>query len=120
MKWAEKVATEWGVGVLVGKPTGDGSLRRARCRWYDNIEAYIEEMGWQVVDCIIWLGIRSGDESCEQRYSHTSANEDNSLAGIFVSRNVISRRFSIEYRLIRSGCCPLFKDKFYKIVKSTL
>ena len=35
----------------------------------------------------------------------------------FVSRNL---RFSIENRLIRSGCCPLFKDKFYKIVKSTL
>ena len=27
---------------------------------------------------------------------------------------------SIENCLIRSGCCPLFKDKFYKIVKSTL
>ena len=23
----------------------------------------------------------------------------------------------MENRLIRSGCCPLFKDKFYKIVK---
>jgi hypothetical protein len=33
------------------------------------MEAYIEEMGWQVVDCIIWLRIRSGDKSCEQRYS---------------------------------------------------
>jgi len=38
----------------------------------------------------------------------------------FVSRNVISPWVSIENRLIRSGCCPLFKDKFYKIVKSTL
>ena len=38
----------------------------------------------------------------------------------FVSRNVISRRVSIENRLIRSGCCPLFKHKFYKIVKITL
>jgi hypothetical protein len=38
----------------------------------------------------------------------------------FVSRNVISRRFLLENRFIRSGCCPLFKDKFYKIVKSTL
>jgi len=55
--------------VLVGKPTGKRVLRRARCRWYDNIEAYIEEMCWQVVDCIIWLRIRSGEESCEQRYS---------------------------------------------------
>ena len=53
-------------------------------------------------------------------YSGTSANEDNSL------RNHIrlpKRDFpwvSIENRLIRSGCCPLFKDKFYQIVKSTL
>jgi hypothetical protein len=29
----------------------------------------MEEMCWQVVDCIIWLRIRSGEESCEQRYS---------------------------------------------------
>jgi hypothetical protein len=26
----------------------------------------------------------------------------------------------MENRLVSSGCCPLFKDKFYKIVKSTL
>jgi hypothetical protein len=26
-------------------------------------------MNWQVVDCIIWLRIRSGDESCEQSCS---------------------------------------------------
>ena len=37
----------------------------------------------------------------------------------FVNRNVISPQVSIENRLIRSGCCPpLFKDKFYKIVKT--
>ena len=43
----------------------------------------------------------------------------------FVSRNFRQPKrdfpqVSIENRLIRSGCCPLFKDKFYKIVKSTL
>jgi len=38
----------------------------------------------------------------------------------FVTQNIISPWVSIENRLIRSGCCPLFKDKFYKIVKSTL
>ena len=43
----------------------------------------------------------------------------------FVSRNLRQPKrdfpqVSIENRLIRSGCCPLFKDKFYKIVKSTL
>jgi hypothetical protein len=27
---------------------------------------------------------------------------------------------STENRLIRSGCCPLFKDKFYKKVKRKL
>jgi hypothetical protein len=26
----------------------------------------------------------------------------------------------MEYHLIRSGCCPKFKDKFYKAVKSTI
>jgi hypothetical protein len=30
-------------------------------------EVYIEEMGWQVVGGIIWLRIKSGDESCEQK-----------------------------------------------------
>ena len=55
---------------------------------------------------------------CE--YSDTSANEDNSL------RNHVrypKRDFpydSIGDSLIRSGCGPLFEDKFYKIVKSTL
>ena len=43
----------------------------------------------------------------------------------FVSRNLRQpkRNFpqvSIENRLIHSRCCPLFKDKFYNIVKSTL
>ena len=43
----------------------------------------------------------------------------------FVSRNLRQPKrdfpqVSIENRLIRSGCYPLFKDKFYKIVKSTL
>ena len=43
----------------------------------------------------------------------------------FVSPNIRSPKrgfpyVSIENRLIRSGCCPLFKVKFYKIVKSTL
>ena len=43
----------------------------------------------------------------------------------FVSRNLPQPKrdfpqVSIENRLIRSGCCPLFKDNFYKIVKSTL
>ena len=43
----------------------------------------------------------------------------------FVSRNLRGPKrdfpsVSTENRLIRSGCCPLFKDKFYKIVKSAL
>ena len=43
----------------------------------------------------------------------------------FVSRNLCKPKrdfpwVSMENRLIRSGCCPLFKDRFYKIVKSTL
>jgi len=28
-------------------------------------------MGWLIVDCFVWLRIRSGDESCEERCSHS-------------------------------------------------
>ena len=43
----------------------------------------------------------------------------------FVSRNLCQPKrdfpyVSIENRLIRSGCCPLFKYQFYKIAKNTL
>ena len=54
------------------------------------------------------------------KYSDTSANEDNSFRNHIRQPKRDFPQVSIENRLIRSGCCPLFKDKFYKIVKSTL
>ena len=53
-------------------------------------------------------------------YSDTSANEDNSFRNHIRLPKRDFPQVSIENRLIRSGCCPLFKDTFYKIVKSTL
>ena len=53
-------------------------------------------------------------------YSDTSANEDNAFRYHIRQPKRYFPQVSIENRLIRSGCCPLFKDKFYKIVKSTL
>ena len=54
------------------------------------------------------------------KYSDTSANEDNSFRNHIRLPKRDFPQVSIENRSIRSGCCPLFKDKFYKIVKSTL
>ena len=53
-------------------------------------------------------------------YSDTSVNEDNSFRNHIRQPKRDLPQVSIENRLICSGCCPLFKDKFYKIVKSTL
>ena len=53
-------------------------------------------------------------------YSYTSANEDNSFRNHIRQPKRDFPQVSTENRLIRAGCCPLFKDKFYKIVKSTL
>jgi hypothetical protein len=33
----------WG---LVGKPEGKGTLGRSRCRWEENIEMDVQEVGW--------------------------------------------------------------------------
>ena len=54
------------------------------------------------------------------QYSDTSANEDNSFRNHIRQPKPDFPQVSIENCLIRSGCCPLFKDQFYKIVKSTL
>jgi hypothetical protein len=37
--------------VLVGKPEGKRSLGRARRRWEENIKIYLQELGWEVMDC---------------------------------------------------------------------
>jgi hypothetical protein len=40
--------------ILVGKPEGKKPLGRQRCRWADNIEKYLRDIGW----CeFIWLRI---------------------------------------------------------------
>jgi hypothetical protein len=36
--------------ILVGKPEGKRPLGRRRHRWKDNIEMYVREIGWEVVD----------------------------------------------------------------------
>ena len=50
-------------------------------------------------------------------YSDTSANEDNSFQNHIRQSKRDFLQVSIENRLIRSGCCPLFKDKLYKTAK---
>ena len=60
--------------------------------------------------------------SCPDKFSDTSANEDNSFRNhIRQPKSSLAENYfpqvSIENRLIRSGCCPLLKGKFYKIVK---
>ena len=52
------------------------------------------------------------------QYSDTSANEDNSFRNHIRKPKRDFPQVSTENRLIRSGCCPLFKDTFYKIVKA--
>ena len=51
------------------------------------------------------------------KYSDTSATKDNSFRNHIRQPKRDFPQVSIENRLNRSGCCPLFKDKFYKIVK---
>ena len=53
-------------------------------------------------------------------YSDTSSNEDNQFRNHIHQPKRDFPQVSIETRLIRSGCCPLSKVKFYKIEKSTL
>jgi hypothetical protein len=36
--------------VLVAKPYGKGPTGKSRHRWVDNIEIYLGEVGWSVVD----------------------------------------------------------------------
>jgi hypothetical protein len=56
MMWAGHVA-RMGVGrgvcrVLVGRPEGKRPLGRPRCRWEDNINAGLREIGIDEVNCI--------------------------------------------------------------------
>jgi hypothetical protein len=36
--------------LLVGQPEGKGPLGRPRCRWVDNIEMDLREIGWDRMD----------------------------------------------------------------------
>ena len=54
------------------------------------------------------------------KYSDISAKEDNSFRNHIRQPKRDFLQVPIENRLIRSGCCPIFKDNIYKTVKSTL
>jgi hypothetical protein len=58
MRWAGHVAR---IGekrnayrILVGKPEGKRPLGRSTCRWVENIEIDLREMGW---DGVVWIGL---------------------------------------------------------------
>jgi hypothetical protein len=56
MRWAGHVARMWdGRGVykvLVGRPEGKRPQGRPRCRWEDNIDMDLREIGIDGVNCI--------------------------------------------------------------------
>jgi hypothetical protein len=52
----------------VGKPEGNRTLGRHRCRWEDNIKLYLQEFGWREWTGLIWL--RLGTCSCECGNKH--------------------------------------------------
>ena len=46
--------------VLVGKPEGNGPLRRPRIRWEDNIKMDLQEVGYGAWTESSWLRIGTG------------------------------------------------------------
>jgi hypothetical protein len=46
--------------ILAGKPEGKSPLGKPRRRWADNIEMYLGEMGWGVMDWIASTKDRDG------------------------------------------------------------
>jgi hypothetical protein len=40
---------------LLGKPEEERPHGRSRCRWEDNIEMDLQEIGYESVDGLIWL-----------------------------------------------------------------
>jgi hypothetical protein len=46
--------------ILVGKPEGKRALRRPRRRWVDNIKMDLREIGWDGVDWIGLIWLRTG------------------------------------------------------------
>jgi hypothetical protein len=47
--------------VLVRKPKGKRQLGKPRHRLENNIEMYLQEVGWGVWTGFIWLGTETGD-----------------------------------------------------------
>jgi len=48
--------------VLMGKPVGKRPLRRPRCRWEDNINMDLQEVGCGAWTGSTWLRIGTGSE----------------------------------------------------------
>jgi hypothetical protein len=62
MRWAGYIARIWeekknAYRLLMGKLEGKGPPGRPRCRWMDNIEMDLGEIGWGGIDWIDWLRI---------------------------------------------------------------
>jgi hypothetical protein len=47
--------------ILVGKPEGNGPLKRPRRRWVDNIKIDLREIGWDGVD---WIDMAQDRDQC--------------------------------------------------------
>jgi hypothetical protein len=54
VRWAGHVVRIWkkmnAYRILVERPEGKGPLGRPRCRWANNIELDLREIGWSDVD----------------------------------------------------------------------
>jgi hypothetical protein len=51
--------------ILVGKPEGNRSLGRPKCKWVDNIKMDLREIGWDGMDWINLAQDRDSGVSCE-------------------------------------------------------
>jgi hypothetical protein len=55
-------------GILVGKPEGKRPLGRPRCRWVDNIQMDLREIGWDGRD---WIDLAQTDNQGEHQNRDT-------------------------------------------------
>jgi hypothetical protein len=44
----------------VGKPEGKRQLGKPRCKWEDNIEMGLQQIGWKTSTGLTWLRIGTG------------------------------------------------------------
>jgi len=51
--------------VLVGRPEGKRLLGIPRCKWENNINMCLQEVGWKALTGLIWLRIERGAGSCD-------------------------------------------------------